>query len=259
MKKNSKLNNNGFSHFEMILIVVVVAVISAVGFVVYQSNNKSKADSETFDESVTYTNDELLAELDKKDIPLEGSPVKLEDIPQESNSTNDRLAHASNIGRYIRPSFADEREFKRIGYRFWGNPRRCGVDGGNIKLLYYRGRFVSDWLGTNYNGFGYLLNPHWMAYTYVKDKRCTIWINEKAFLAGMKDWGAKKRITSDRAMCFILTHEMGHLLAGRGDIDFGLERGRRLSEGGMSMSYYWMYQEIWKNTSHGPGACQAMR
>jgi hypothetical protein len=98
-----------------------------------------------------------------------------------------------------------------------------------------------------------------MAYTYIKDKRCTIWINENAFQAGMKDWGAKKRITSDRAMCFIITHEIGHLVVGRGDIEWGQERGRSLSAGGMMMSWYWMYQEIWKKTPHGPGGCHAMR
>ena len=47
MKKFSK-NNNGFSHFELVLLVVVVAIIASVGFFVYnKNNNKSKADSVT--------------------------------------------------------------------------------------------------------------------------------------------------------------------------------------------------------------------
>ncbi|NDC22082.1 hypothetical protein EBZ57_01780 [bacterium] len=47
MKKFSK-KNNGFSHFELVLLVVVVAIIASVGFFVYnKNNNKSKADSVT--------------------------------------------------------------------------------------------------------------------------------------------------------------------------------------------------------------------
>lgn len=45
MKKSNK-NNNGFSHFELILSIIVIAVIASVGFFVYnKNNNKSKADS----------------------------------------------------------------------------------------------------------------------------------------------------------------------------------------------------------------------
>jgi len=39
-------NHKGFSHFETILLLVVVAVISVVGFTVYSRNNKSKADTD---------------------------------------------------------------------------------------------------------------------------------------------------------------------------------------------------------------------
>jgi uncharacterized protein (UPF0333 family) len=45
MKKFNK-NNKGFSHLEMILLLVVIAAIASVGLFVYsKNNNKSKADS----------------------------------------------------------------------------------------------------------------------------------------------------------------------------------------------------------------------
>ena len=49
MKTNiKKLTQKGFSHFELALVIIIVAAISAVGFYVYSAkNNKSKADSMT--------------------------------------------------------------------------------------------------------------------------------------------------------------------------------------------------------------------
>jgi N-acetylmuramoyl-L-alanine amidase len=44
--RKHKLNNKGFSHVELVLLIVVIAVIAGVGFFVYnKNNNKSKADS----------------------------------------------------------------------------------------------------------------------------------------------------------------------------------------------------------------------
>jgi len=46
--KIKKLTQKGFSHFELALVIVIVAAISAVGFYVFNAkNNKSKADSMT--------------------------------------------------------------------------------------------------------------------------------------------------------------------------------------------------------------------
>lgn len=46
--KIKKLSSKGFSHFELALIIVVVAAITAVGFYVFNAkHNKSKADSMT--------------------------------------------------------------------------------------------------------------------------------------------------------------------------------------------------------------------
>jgi Tfp pilus assembly protein PilE len=42
--RKHKLNNKGFSHVELVLLIVVIAVIAGVGFFVYnKNNNKSKA------------------------------------------------------------------------------------------------------------------------------------------------------------------------------------------------------------------------
>jgi Tfp pilus assembly protein PilE len=46
MKYETKQLKSGFSHFETVLLVVVIAVIATVGFAVYQKNNKSKADTD---------------------------------------------------------------------------------------------------------------------------------------------------------------------------------------------------------------------
>lgn len=44
--KKTKLNSKGFSHFELGLLIVVIAVIAGVGMFVYnKNNNKSKADT----------------------------------------------------------------------------------------------------------------------------------------------------------------------------------------------------------------------
>ena len=46
--KIKKLNHKGFSHLELALLIVIVAVITGVGFLVFNTkNNKSKADSVT--------------------------------------------------------------------------------------------------------------------------------------------------------------------------------------------------------------------
>ncbi|NDC22270.1 hypothetical protein EBZ57_02775 [bacterium] len=46
--KIKKLTQKGFSHFELALVIVIIAAISAVGFYVFNAkNNKSKADSVT--------------------------------------------------------------------------------------------------------------------------------------------------------------------------------------------------------------------
>ena len=49
MKTNiKKLTQKGFSHFELALVIVIIAAISAVGFYVFNAkNNKSKADTVT--------------------------------------------------------------------------------------------------------------------------------------------------------------------------------------------------------------------
>ncbi len=39
--KNKKLNNKGFSHVEMLLLVVALVIVGGIGFYVYKQNNKT--------------------------------------------------------------------------------------------------------------------------------------------------------------------------------------------------------------------------
>ncbi|MEI6755466.1 MAG: hypothetical protein WCK80_00410 [bacterium] len=81
-------NHKGFSHFETILLLVVVAVISVVGFTVYSRNNKSKADSDLYSVQLNARNTSTSDTIDpaKADPDTQQNLVKAGVISPESIS-----------------------------------------------------------------------------------------------------------------------------------------------------------------------------
>ena len=57
--KIRKLNQRGFSHFEAIVLIVVLVVIGSVGTFVYSKMHKSHAGSKGFDHPTAITTDNL--------------------------------------------------------------------------------------------------------------------------------------------------------------------------------------------------------
>ena len=57
--KIRKLNQKGFSHFEAIVLIVVLVVIGSVGTFVYSRMHKSHAGSQAFDYPSAITSDNL--------------------------------------------------------------------------------------------------------------------------------------------------------------------------------------------------------
>jgi Tfp pilus assembly major pilin PilA len=116
--KKTKLNSKGFSHFELVLLIVVIAVIAGVGLFVYnKNNNKSKADSLQAD--TAKVNARSSTTIKNPSNEFENLPLPVGDIP------NDNPAYSNSSFKGIRASSASVKKWlatsvgtnNRAGYK----------------------------------------------------------------------------------------------------------------------------------------------
>lgn len=160
---------------------------------------------------------------------------------------------------YKRISNSQVNRFAKIGYNFWGSDNNlCGKNSKNLKISYFEGNFKQINLADLYEqGGDWTIARDEIAYTYVQNPACTIYVNELAMRTHMKK-GVK--FSTARSMCFTIVHEMGHLLEAKNDIYYGDEKGRSLSPTQLLMSYYWIDRMENKSfTTGGPHKCQSIR
>ncbi|MEI6755549.1 MAG: G1 family glutamic endopeptidase [bacterium] len=126
MHKNSskRLGSKGFSHFELGLLIVVIAVITGVGFFVYsKNNNKSKADS-AMTENVAPTGDTTASKMDNGPTPAPDPGVAAPVVEQpELDSTTAPAANQRMARKSGKPNaaYGVEYDTTHSGYRLEGN------------------------------------------------------------------------------------------------------------------------------------------
>jgi len=122
--KKSKLNSKGFSHFELGLLIVVIAVIAGVGMFVYnKNNNKSKADSTVADTS-SISNLTDISNIDPDANQVAKPEVAAPDVAQPELESTPASAASQRMARKVnRPNSAYGVEYlpQRSGYRLEGN------------------------------------------------------------------------------------------------------------------------------------------
>jgi uncharacterized protein (UPF0333 family) len=95
LKSKKILNNKGFSHFELFLLLSVIVLITIVGLFVYSKNgNKSKADSLPTDSSSSAS-----PAIDDQNI-TDNFPLPNRPLPKDTAATsasNPRLARQSTV------------------------------------------------------------------------------------------------------------------------------------------------------------------
>ena len=119
-----RLGSKGFSHFELGLLIVVIAVITGVGFFVYSKNyNKSKADS-AMTENVAPTEDTTASNMDNGPTPAPDPGVAAPVVEQpELDSTTAPAANQRMARKSGKPNAAYGVEYDTTysGYRLEGN------------------------------------------------------------------------------------------------------------------------------------------
>lgn len=122
--KKTKLNSKGFSHFELGLLIVVIAVIAGVGMFVYnKNNNKSKADS-TVADTAAVDNLGDIRNVDNDSIQAPNPGVLAPDVPQPELDSPTASAASQRMARKVtkpNPAYNTEYNINRSGYRLVGN------------------------------------------------------------------------------------------------------------------------------------------
>jgi type II secretory pathway pseudopilin PulG len=125
-RKNSskRLGSKGFSHVELTLLIVVIAVIAGVGFFVYsKNNNKSKADSIVADTS-SISDLADISTIDSDATQVAKPEVTAPDVAQpELESTPASAANQRMARKAGKPNaaYGVEYDTTRSGYRLEGN------------------------------------------------------------------------------------------------------------------------------------------